>query len=155
MEYMGQNELEEPVETNDSQNDTTGNSSAVSKLFETLERADAEFHATRDEDKAKKYLAAKFLRDTAENTMAYFYKNGLHKHEMIPRIKEAYRLGQKKAAAATGGRLRPFEMDPKEYGHRHRQLRNGRTNFGRADCYRPGERRRPSNEKTGRYTRRL
>ncbi|EEP75517.1 conserved hypothetical protein [Uncinocarpus reesii 1704] len=112
---------------------------AISKMLDTLEQAEDEFHSINESQRGAKYLAAKFLRDTAENTLAYFKANGLGGHRMIPRIEAAYKLGYKKAMVETGGRARPFEMNSDEYCFRARQLRDARPNYGRADCYRPGE----------------
>lgn len=152
---MNDDEIEEPFKKGNSRNRPGGYSMAVSKLLETLQRAEAEFHAIEDKHSARKFRAAKFLRDTAENTMAYFRTNGLPDQRTMRRIEKSYWLGHQATLTATGGRHRPFEMNQREYSHRTRQLKAGRTNFGRADCYRPGEERRSPTERVGRDTRRL
>ncbi|WEW57405.1 hypothetical protein PRK78_002872 [Emydomyces testavorans] len=130
-----------PAHNREPSNATRDSKSPVSKMLDTLARARAEFYSVDESKRGSKYLAAKFLRDTAENTLTYFRETGLENHEMMPRIMEAYQLGHEKTVEATGGRLRPFEMGSRDYHYRTRQLRNTRLNYGRSDCYRPGERR--------------
>ncbi|EER24528.1 hypothetical protein CPC735_058980 [Coccidioides posadasii C735 delta SOWgp] len=148
-------ELESPAEKKESSRTLGDSDSAISKMLDTLERAKKEFHAVDEKERGAKYLAAKFLRDTAENILAYFRENGLQRHELVPHIKSAYWLGYKKTLAATGGRARPFEMSSDQYRYRERQLRDTRPNFGRADCYRPRERNAsPADRARARYSRR-
>ncbi|KAI1950456.1 hypothetical protein LOZ57_002015 [Ophidiomyces ophidiicola] len=111
----------------------------IARMLKTFSKAKSEFHSIRNSDKGSKYLAAKFLRDTAENTLTYFRDMGIHDHEMIPHIKAAYWLGHNKTLEDTG-RARPFEMGTEDYGIRARRLRDSRLNAGRSGCYRPGTR---------------
>lgn len=107
------------------------------KIFST---AQEEYHYTPDNDREGKFRAAKFLRDSAENTLKYLVENDTH-HYMIPVLQNEFEMARHKAVEMNGGKKRRFEIDPKwRPPHRVRRLsreREFRGPPGGWDSYRP------------------
>ncbi|KAI5284847.1 hypothetical protein KEM55_000889, partial [Ascosphaera atra] len=56
--------------------------------------------------------AAKFLRDTAENTLTYMRSCAMHiSHPMVPELEANFLMAREKVVELSGGRKRRFEID--------------------------------------------
>ncbi|KAI5305455.1 hypothetical protein KEM56_004376 [Ascosphaera pollenicola] len=65
-----------------------------------------------DSQLRKKADAAKFLRDTAENTLDYLRSRELYEtHVMVPELEANFKMAREKVVALSGGRKRRFEVD--------------------------------------------
>lgn len=111
----------------------------VAAMFKTFRKAQSEYDSVRNTNHQSKYKAAKFLRDSAENTHKYLLENDPG-HHMIPLLKGVFNMAQAKTMAMNGGKKRPFEYSEEEDGmgarRRQRQKMRKRQKI-RGDCYRP------------------
>lgn len=136
----------------------------LSHILAVYAKAKADYFVIDESDVEKKSRAAKFLRDTAENTLLYI-KAQKSDHRLIPELESTHEMAKDKAITLSGGRKRRFEvcdMDnvqgvPKKpkraitkrhyqagneyYERRSRDFHRGSSYTGggrrRADCYRP------------------
>ncbi|KAL1957407.1 hypothetical protein VTO42DRAFT_6087 [Malbranchea cinnamomea] len=109
----------------------------IERLLLTFTNAQYEYSSTGEGDFARKRQTAKFLRDSAENALAYL-QTSHPDHYMIPLLRRTFEMAQAKCIGLNGGRKRPFEMSPEEYYRRPRRHQEAREyRYGRADCYRP------------------
>jgi hypothetical protein len=83
----------------------------------------------------EKAKAARFLRDTAENTLNCFRSRGLMEHRMVPELEEMFQYAKDKATEFLGGKKRRFEIteSPPTHAKLPRHTRNRRS----ARFYRP------------------
>lgn len=140
----------------------------LSRILAVYAKAKADYFAIDESDIEDKFSAAKFLRDTAENTLVYI-KAQKADHRLIPDLESTREMAKDKAITLCGGRKRRFEiceMDnvhgvpkhPKRaitkkhyqnsseyYGRRPREFQRSSSSYPgndrrrRADCYRPYE----------------
>ncbi|KAK2759182.1 hypothetical protein FQN54_003282 [Arachnomyces sp. PD_36] len=137
----------------------------LSHILAVYAKAKADYYAIDDSSVEDKTRAAKFLRDTAENTLVYI-KAQKPDHRLIPELESTREMAKDKAITLCGGRKRRFEICemnnvhgiPKHprhsspgqhyqgggeyHGGRSREPhRSGSSYVGggrrRADCYRP------------------
>lgn len=139
----------------------------LSRILAVYAKAKADYFATDESDREDKSRAAKFLRDTAENTLVYI-KAQKSDHRLIPDLESTREMAKDKAITLCGGRKRRFEVcemdnvqgvprnpkramarkhyqrDSEYYGGRSREFYHGSSSYSgggrrRADCYRPDE----------------
>ncbi|KAK2812956.1 hypothetical protein FQN50_000977 [Emmonsiellopsis sp. PD_5] len=131
----------------------------LSRSLVTFSSAQREYNSVPDTDVVAKSRAAKFLRDTAENTLNYLRARHMD-HYMVPELEAAFQMAKEKAIALSGGRKRPFEIheaasaggggggrggkalsfgrSPGRYGGRPSpKEKTYRSQRHRGDCYRP------------------
>lgn len=109
----------------------------IARLLLTFTNAQYDYGAAGENDTARKRQATKFLRDSAENALAYL-RVSEPDHYMIPTLQRAFDMAQAKCIGLNGGRKRPFEMSDEEYYRRTKRNQERREyRIGRADCYRP------------------
>ncbi|PGH10853.1 hypothetical protein AJ79_05213 [Helicocarpus griseus UAMH5409] len=101
---------------------------ALTRLIGLFTTAQKEYREIHKDDLAKQAVAARFLRDTAENALNYLKARNMQ-HYMIPELEASFQAAREKAIDLSGGRKRPFEV--------HEDARWGRRSRPRADCYRP------------------
>lgn len=139
----------------------------LSRILAVYAKAKADYISIYESNPEVKSRAAKFLRDTAENTLLYI-KAQKSDHRLIPELESTREMAKNKAITLCGGRKRRFEVcemdnvqgvprspkramarkhyqrDNAHYGGRSREFYHGSSNYSgngrrRADCYRPDE----------------
>lgn len=90
-------------------------------------KARQDFKDINDDDFAEKASAARFLRDSAENTLNCLQARGLDSHWLVPELEAVFAHARDRAAQLLGGRKRRFEL----YGEGSAKRLRG------SDCYRP------------------
>jgi hypothetical protein len=137
----------------------------LSHILAVYAKAKADYFTIDESNTEDKSRAAKFLRDTAENTLVYIRAQKAD-HRLIPELESTREMAKDKAVTLCGGRKRRFEvceMDgvqgiprnpkraiPRDYrcdeyysGRSRGSYRSGQKYMGggrrRADCYRPHE----------------
>lgn len=105
-------------------------------MLKIFSAAQSEYHCTPDSDREEKFKAAKFLRDSAENTLKYLVEND-SRHFMVPILRSEFEMARKKAVEMNGGKKRPFEVE-RGYRPRHRRVEyESKPVRGVWDSYRP------------------
>jgi hypothetical protein len=116
----------------------------IARLLLTFNEASFEYSNLPDTDAHRKRNAAKFLRDSAENALAYL-RTSKPDHYMLPTLKRTFEMAQAKCVWLNGGRKRPFEMNDAEYEQRAKRAMDYQMGVARgADCYRPTGSGRPN-----------
>jgi hypothetical protein len=81
---------------------------ATARLWTVYEQAKGEFFAVPDPFCAKKQATARFLRDTAENTLQYLQDKAVDP-QLLEELETALNVANRSANAFHGGRKRKFE----------------------------------------------
>jgi hypothetical protein len=124
--------LERKIQTCSSGDDHEfANDDKVARILAIYVKAKDEYYNLDDSQPVQKLQAARFLRDTAENTLNYLHACHCSEHSMIPELAENFEIAKEKATQLSGGRKRRFEI--METGDQPLQ----RAKRRRADCYRP------------------
>ncbi|KAK2731973.1 hypothetical protein FQN55_004301 [Onygenales sp. PD_40] len=104
----------------------------LARSLVTFSSAQREYNSVTDTDVVAKSRAAKFLRDTAENTLNYLRARNMD-HYMVPELEAAFQMAKEKAIALSGGRKRPFEIHEAASGGGGGGGRGGKAlSFGRS-----------------------
>ncbi|KAK2736475.1 hypothetical protein FQN57_000731 [Myotisia sp. PD_48] len=113
----------------------------VEMTLRTFEMAQVEYEAIHDSDVERKAMAAKFLRDSAENAHKYLYEYDPG-HYMVEILVETLEMTQEKAIAEHRRRYREPEKVQSRVYRRYRNRNFQKTvKLNRrqqiSDCYRP------------------
>lgn len=87
----------------------------VRRLLDVYFEAKKDFYNLKDADYLDKAQAARFLRDTAENTLNCFRAHGLMSHRMVPELKRMFQHAKDKATEFLGGKKRRFEIEESQW----------------------------------------
>lgn len=87
----------------------TGNEITV-RIWKVFETAKEEFHTITDSTSVEKQQAAKFLRDTAENTLQHLAKEEITEPQLNAELERALAVAKHTAEILSGGRKRKFDQ---------------------------------------------
>ncbi|KAL2003213.1 hypothetical protein VTN02DRAFT_4620 [Thermoascus thermophilus] len=82
----------------------------IAHILEVYAKAKDDYYNQDYTNIAKKLNAARFLRDTAENTLNYIRAHGMGEHSMVLELKDTFETMKEKATILSGGRKRRFEI---------------------------------------------
>lgn len=98
-------------ETKDSarSNDTTVDDK-ITRILDVYFKAKEDYYNLDGASYMEKAKAARFLRDTAENSLNCLRARGLTTHRMVPELEEMFQYAKDKATELLGGKKRRFEI---------------------------------------------
>ena len=126
--------LEEADKNRSSDSVTTSADEKVARIISIYLRAKDDYFSLDDSNLTEKLRAARFLRDTAENSLNYLHALDCMEHRLVPELEEIFEHAKNKATQLSGGRKRRFEISEAAASKR---LRVSRSNPGCTDRYRP------------------
>jgi hypothetical protein len=80
----------------------------LARLWEVYDRARAEYLAVADTNDVEELTAAKFLRDTGENTILYLTNKNVDAI-MMAELEATYNMAKARVVSLTGGKKRKFD----------------------------------------------
>jgi len=86
------------------------NDKKLNRILDIYFKAKKDFSDLGKSNTVEKFEAARFLRDTAENTLNYLHKRNLMEHHMVPELEEMFNHAKEKATELSGGKKRRFEI---------------------------------------------
>ncbi|KAN0079066.1 hypothetical protein V8E54_005579 [Elaphomyces granulatus] len=110
---------------------TTSADEKVARIISIYLRAKDDYFSLDDSNITEKLRAARFLRDTAENSLNYLHALDCMEHGLVPELEEIFEQAKNKATQLSGGRKRRFEISEAA----SKRLRV--SNPGCTDRYRP------------------
>ncbi|PKY05480.1 hypothetical protein P168DRAFT_340888 [Aspergillus campestris IBT 28561] len=113
----------------------------ITRLLSTYQAAKDDYFGSLQKNGMVSMDAARFLRDTAENTLRYLRSNGLaeEKGGLVTELEYTFAAARDKATALSGGRKRHFDEGDGGGGGGHESRRRGGKRSRRVmmDSYRP------------------
>ena len=82
----------------------------IARIISMYLRAKDDYFSLDDSSLTEKLRAAKFLRDTAENSLNYLHALDCMDHSLVPELEEIFEHAKDKATQLSGGRKRRFEI---------------------------------------------
>jgi hypothetical protein len=89
---------------------TTPADEKIARIISMYLRAKDDYFSLDDSSLTEKLRAARFLRDTAENSLNYLHALDCMDHSLVPELEEIFEHAKDKATQLSGGRKRRFEI---------------------------------------------
>lgn len=90
--------------------DTNTVDDKIARILDVYFKAKEDYYNLDDAGYMEKAKAARFLRDTAENSLNCLRARGLTTHRMVPELEEMFQYAKDKATELLGGKKRRFEI---------------------------------------------